>query len=141
MNKPNKNSPLVSIIIPCYNYGQYVEEAIDSVLNQTIKNIEIIVVDDGSTDPNTIKILKNLKKPKTKIIHQENQTQAIARNNGIKISKGKYICCLDADDKLEPTYLEECIIRMEMENLDVCSTWLREFEDSDGIWIDRTSVV
>jgi len=134
IKKYNKNLPLVSVIIPCYNYGHFLEEAIDSVLNQTLTNLEIIVVNDGSTDPNTIEILNNLDKPKTKVIHQENLKQATARNNGIKKAKGKYICCLDADDKLEPTYLEECVTKMEIEKLDLCGTWVKMFGDDNGMW-------
>lgn len=130
----NKNLPLVSVIIPCYNYGHFLEEAIDSVLNQTLTNLEIIIVNDGSTDPNTIEILNNLEKPKTKVIHQKNLKQATARNNGIKKAKGKYICCLDADDKLQPTYLEECVSKMEIENLDLCGTWTQLFGEEDSVW-------
>ena len=130
----NPAKPLVSVIVPCFNYGDYIEEAIDSVLNQTFQDFEIIVVDDGSTDPHTIKILHNLNKPKTKVIHQKNQKLPNARNNGIKISKGKYICCLDADDLIKPTYLEKCLIKLETENLDICYTWLQEFGDSDQVW-------
>jgi len=126
--------PLVSVVIPCYNYGEYIEEALESVLNQTMKNLEVIIVNDGSTDPYTVNLLKNLDSPKTRIIHQENQKLPIARNNGIKTAKGKYICCLDADDKFESTYLEECILKMETEYLDCCSTWIHTFGDIDEIW-------
>ncbi len=131
--KWDQNLPLVSVIIPCYNYGKYVEEAIDSVLNQTFQNLEIIVVDDGSTDHDTIQILDNLNKPKTKLIRTTNQKLPAARNNGIKSAKGKYICCLDADDLLKPTYLEKCLIKLETENLDICCTWVKEFGDHDVI--------
>jgi O-antigen biosynthesis protein len=130
----NPKHPLISVIIPCFNYGQYLEEAIDSVLSQTFQNFEIIVVDDGSDDPETIRRLSKLSKPKTKIIRQKNQKLPAARNNGIRRAKGKYICCLDADDKLAPTYLEKCLVRLEGENLDICYTWLREFGDSFSIW-------
>lgn len=127
------DKPLVSVIIPCFNYGQYLEAAIDSVLSQTFQNFEIIVVDDGSNDALTIEVLEHLDKPKTKIIRQSNQKLPSARNNGIKVAEGKYICCLDADDLLKPTYLEKCLIRLETENLDVCHTWIQEFGDSCAI--------
>ncbi|ACK66929.1 glycosyl transferase family 2 [Rippkaea orientalis PCC 8801] len=132
--KWDQNLPLVSVIIPCYNYGQYLEEAIDSVLQQTFQNFEIIVVDDGSTDSKTQEVLDNLNKPKTTLIRQKNQGVAIARNEGIFQAKGKYICCLDADDKLKPAYLEKCLIKLETENLDICYTWIQEFEESDLVW-------
>lgn len=128
------DTPLVSVIIPCYNYGQFLEDAIDSVLNQTFKNIEIIVVDDGSTDLFTKKVIQNLNKPKTKVIVQENQKIPATRNNGIKIARGKYICCLDADDMLMPTYLEKCVIKMEYYNLDICYSYIKEFGDSNRIF-------
>jgi len=129
-----KDIPLVSVVIPCYNYGKYIEEAIDSVIAQTLRNFEIIVVDDGSTDEFTIKLLEELNKPKTRVIRQKNQKLPATRNNGIKVAAGKYICCLDADDKLKPTFLEKCIVKMEYENLDICSCDLEEFGDRSDIW-------
>jgi glycosyltransferase involved in cell wall biosynthesis len=129
----NRNTPLVSVVIPCYNYGQYLEQAIDSVLAQTYTNFEIIVVDDGSTEPDTIMLLNNLNKSKTKIVRTRNLKLPTARNNGIKEAKGKYICCLDADDLLKPTYLEKCLFKLEAENVDVCYTWVQEFGDSQAI--------
>jgi glycosyltransferase involved in cell wall biosynthesis/GT2 family glycosyltransferase len=129
-----KYEPLVSIIIPCFNYGKYLEEAIDSVLAQTLQDLEIIVIDDGSDDPETIEILDNLNKQKTRVIRESNQKLPAARNHGIKLAKGKYICCLDADDMLKPTYLEKCILKMENENLDVCYSWQKEFGYSDFVW-------
>ena len=127
------NIPLVSVVIPCFNYGQYIEEAIDSVLAQTFPNLEIIVVDDGSNDADTINILNNLNKPKTKIIRTNNFKLPSARNNGIKEATGKYICCLDADDLLKPTFIEKCLFKLETENTDICYTWVQEFGDSNAI--------
>lgn len=129
----NRNTPIVSVVIPCYNYGQYLEDAIDSVLAQTHTNFEIIVVDDGSTDLDTIMLLNNLTKPKTKIVRTNNFKLPAARNNGIKEAKGKYICCLDADDLLKPTYLEKCLFKLETENVDICYTWVQEFGDGQAI--------
>ncbi len=134
LEKWDIDRPLVSVIIPCYNYGHYLTEAIDSVLQQTFQNLEIIVVDDGSTDPKTKEVLDGINKAKTKIIRQPNQGVAIARNSGIQQAKGKYICCLDADDMLKATYLEKCLIKLETENLDICYTWIQEFDESDQIW-------
>ena len=128
--------PLVSVVIPCFNYGKYIEETIQSVRKQTLQRIEIIVVDDGSTDPLTKKVLKKLEIQKDlSVIYQENMKTAAARNNGIKASHGKYICCLDADDLLEPTYIEKCVTKMEIENLDVCGSWIRLFGNSKDLWI------
>lgn len=99
--------PKISVIIPCYNHGNYIEEAVDSVLAQTFKDFEIIIVDDGSTDERTIALFKDYKKPKTTIIHTSNQGLAEARNVGIRNSSGKYILPLDADDKISPEYLAD----------------------------------
>ena len=91
----------ISLIIPCYNYAQYVGEAIQSAIDQTYQDKEIIVVDDGSTD-NSASIIK---KYPVKYIYQENKGLSAARNTGIRNSTGDKIVCLDADDKFDPTYL------------------------------------
>lgn len=90
---------LVSVIMPAYNAEKYIAESIESVIAQTYTNWELIIVDDGSTD-NTAKIVSNYVVLDTRIkyICQENQKQGIARNNGLKLSKGKFIAFLDSDD-------------------------------------------
>lgn len=93
----NATHPVVSVIIPCYNHGRYLAEAIQSVLNQTYKSIEIIVVDDGSTD-NTKHVAESF--PNVKYVFQENQGLSAARNTGILNSVGDYLVFLDADDLL-----------------------------------------
>ncbi len=94
----------VSVIIPAYNAEKYIHEAIDSVLNQTFKDFEIIVINDGSTD-NTSKILESYGN-KIRWKSQENKGQASAQNEGIKIAKGDYLAYLDADDICFPKRLE-----------------------------------
>ena len=101
--------PLVSVVIPCYNQGQYLDEAVDSVLSQTFQKFEILIVNDGSTDPFTIALLSGYEKPKTKVISTQNQGVIAARNQGISVSQGKYILPLDADDKIGDRYLEEAV--------------------------------
>ena len=101
-----------SIIIPLYNKADYIEKAIHSVMNQTYREFEIIVVNDGSTD-NSLKNLQTmiyelrLPEEKIRIIDQKNQGVSTARNNAVKIAKNDYIAFLDADDWWEPVYLEE----------------------------------
>jgi len=99
----------VSVIIPCYNQGQYVDEAVDSILNQTFQDFEIIIVNDGSTDELTIERLKQYHKPKTRVLHTENQGLPYARNTGIETAKGEYILPLDADDYFGATFLEKAV--------------------------------
>ena len=98
--------PKVSVIIPCYNLGAYLDDAVVSVLQQTYKDFEIIIVNDGSTDPETVKLLASYDKPKTRVIHTSNQGVSSARNTGIREACGMYILPLDADDKIGSDYLE-----------------------------------
>ena len=95
----------VSVIIPVYNKQDYIKRTINSVLNQTYKNFEIIVVDDGSTD-NSLKAIKQIKDKRIKVFAQKNLGVSNARNKGIKQAKGNYIAFLDADDEFLPKYLE-----------------------------------
>ncbi|MEA3500414.1 MAG: glycosyltransferase, partial [Candidatus Marinimicrobia bacterium] len=94
----------ISVIIPVFNRENTISRAIDSVLNQTYKPLEIIVVDDGSTDK-TDDILKSYS-DKIKVIHQKNSGVSAARNNGIKNSVGKWIALLDSDDEWLPNKLQ-----------------------------------
>ncbi len=101
--------PKVSVIIPCYNQGQYVDEAVDSVLAQSFVDFEIIIINDGSTDEDTKNILAGYNRPKTRVIHTNNQGLAAARNNGIKESRGEYILPLDSDDCIGAEYIEKAV--------------------------------
>lgn len=128
-------SPLVSIIIPCYNYGEFVAEAVDSALNQTLSDIEVIIVDDGSTDLRTKQILDTFSRLKTSILRSHNRGVSGARNWGILHAKGKYICCLDADDKLHPTYLEKCVTLLESRrDSGFAYSFAQLFGDEDLLW-------
>jgi O-antigen biosynthesis protein len=100
---------IVSVIMPCYNQGQYLDEAVDSVLAQTLQAFEIIVINDGSTDPETIAHLQHYQRPKVTVLHTENRGVAAARNWGIRHASGRYILPLDADDRIGPTYLEQAV--------------------------------
>ncbi|MEW5766865.1 MAG: glycosyltransferase [bacterium] len=96
--------PKVSVIIPTYNYASFISQAVESVLAQTFQDLEIIVVDDGSTD-NTRDVLKRFE-GKIIYLYQENQGAPAARNKGIKVAQGEYIGLLDADDLWMPEKLE-----------------------------------
>ena len=129
MKKSDKNPIKVSIVIPCYNYGKYLQEAVDSVINQKFLDFEIIVVNDGSTD-NTREIAEKLKNKfstyRIRVLNQENSGHpAIARNKGIAIAKGEYILPLDADDKIAMTMIESCV------------TVLNNNPDVDFVYTDR----
>lgn len=110
----------MSIIIPVYNVSKYLVRCLDSVINQTLKEIEIICIDDGSTD-GCKEILEQYAQKDKRIIciEQKNQGQGSARNNGLKIAKGKYIQFLDSDDFYEPMCCEKMYNLMEKEQVDV----------------------
>ena len=105
----NNKAPLISIIIPCYNDAVYIEQSVNSALNQSYSNIEVIVVDDGSNEK-TKTVLKSIEPKLTKLITQENKGQSTARNVGIKEAKGEYIVTLDSDDFFEPGFCENAVI-------------------------------
>ena len=97
---------MFSVIIPLYNKAPYVAKAIESVLGQTYRDFEVIVIDDGSTDQ-SLEVAKTFENKSITIISQPNSGVSTARNNGVKIAKYPYICFLDADDWWHPTFLEE----------------------------------
>jgi hypothetical protein len=99
------DSPTVSVVISLYNKGNYVERALSSVFAQTYPPLEVIIVDDGSTDDGHEKVL-NFNNPKIILVKQENKGPGSARNTGLAIAKGKYIAFLDADDEWYPSFLE-----------------------------------
>ena len=104
---------LISIIVPAYNASKYIEKCLNSILSQTYKNFEIIVVNDGSTD-NTLDILKKCSEQsdKIKIVAQKNKGVSAARNNGLEHAKGQYIAFVDADDTLEQEFLERMYYKL-----------------------------
>ena len=104
-------SKKVSVIIPCFNQGEYIADSIESVINQTYKNIEIVIVNDGSTD-NSSEIINDQAKKYDNILfldEKENQGVVNARNLAVEKSSGEYILPLDADDTIEPTYVEKAV--------------------------------
>ncbi len=109
----------VSVIIPVYNVEQYLEECLDSVLNQTYCDYEIIAVNDGSTDGSASILSDYAKKSKKiKVLTIKNQGQSVARNVGIDAAIGDYIIFLDSDDKITEETLEVCVIKLEEDRLD-----------------------
>lgn len=102
-------SPFFSIVIPTYNRAHLIEKAVNSVLKQTFKDWELIIVDDGSTD-NTMQVISDFlaSDKRIKYFYQENQERSIARNNGIEKATGKYVCFLDSDDY----YLENRLLNI-----------------------------
>lgn len=114
------NNPKVSVIIPVYNVEKYLSECLDSIINQTLKDIEIICVNDGSPD-NSLKILEEYAKKDSRIIiiNQHNQGLSCSRNNALKIAKGEYIQFLDSDDWLKENALELLYKKCKDNNVDM----------------------
>lgn len=116
---------LISIIVPVYNAGKYLKECIESLINQTYKDIEIICINDGSTD-NSLNILEKYaqKDNRIKIYSQENKGESETRNLGLKLAKGKYIMALDADDKCSLDTIETSLKIAEKKQLDIVINFL-----------------
>lgn len=136
-NEPHLGAPLVSIVIPCFNYGRFVGDAVQSALAQTFSEIEVIVVDGGSTDGTTPKVVSALEGGNVKCFLREQANRVGSnRNYGIERARGKYICCLDADDRLEPTYVEKAVFLLEHYGYDVVSSAVQMF----GLTTERYDV-
>ena len=104
------NEPLVSFIIPYFNAGNTIQETVDSIFNQSYKNFDIWIVNDGSTDPLSVEKLKDFEgKDKIRIVHQENAGPSVARNWAIDKTNSEYFVPLDADDLIENSALESAI--------------------------------
>lgn len=103
----------VSVVIPCYQAGQYLDEAVKSALAQTWQDLEVVIVDDGSTDRATLDLLDEARWPRTRIFKQSNAGPAAARNRAVREATGNYILPLDADDTIESTYVEKAVAVLE----------------------------
>ena len=111
----SKSKPLVSIITSYYNANEFMWQTINCVLNQTFQSWEWIIVDDGSTKKEAIDYLKKIEKidERIKIYHKQNEGLALGRDYAIKYAKSQYILPLDADDLIEPTYIETLYLALE----------------------------
>ncbi len=101
--------PAVTVVIPCYNHGRFVRQAVTSILDQTFRDVRVVVVDDGSTDPKTLEVMATLPGPRVTVLRQENKHVSAARNTGIRSSQSPVIVTLDADDSFEPDFLEKAL--------------------------------
>src|SRR5262245_25793619 len=120
--------PKVSVVITCHNLGRYLDEAVDSVLAQSFQDFEIVVVDDGSTEDETRALLADYRRPRTRVIRIDNRGLPGARNEGIRHTTGPYLCALDADDRLAPTYFEKAVAILDRDpSVAFVSHWLRTF--------------
>lgn len=128
-----EDQPLVSVIILGIGCSRLAEGVIESLLAQTWQDLEIVLVCDEANGPDLIKVADNLKQPKIQILRLRKVTSAKARNAAIRKARGKYICCLDIDDRLAPTYLEKCLFHLESKGLDICGCRRQDLEDSQAV--------
>lgn len=126
----------MSVIIPIYNGEKYLEQCLESILDQTLKEFEVICVDDGSTD-GTTRILDKyiMMDQRIQVYHQSNQYAGVARNTGMKYAKGKYILFLDGDDFFENKMLEKMYAQIERDNADICVCDGYKYDDQNGTFV------
>ncbi len=123
---------IISIILPVYNVEKYITKSIQSVLNQTQKNFELLVINDGTKD-NSINIVRKFKDSRIKIFNKENGGLSDARNFGLKRAKGKYVYFMDSDDWIEPNLIEDCIDKLESEKLNlIVFGYVQDNENKEG---------
>ena len=113
------NAPLVSVIIPVYNVAPFLNEALDSVIHQTYTNLEILIIDDGSTDESGEICDKYKRDQRVQVIHQENRGLSAARNIGLDMMTGDIVAFLDSDDKYNKDYISRLLISMEQHGSDI----------------------
>ena len=118
---------LVSIVVPVHNSSKYLKRCLDSVLNQTYKNIEVITVENGSTD-DSLEILKSYE-PQIKVIKLDSKSLGTARNTGINASIGDYISFIDSDDTIKKEFIEELVNSIEYEKSDLSICGIREIHE------------
>lgn len=133
------NDVEVSILLPVYNAGQYLKPAVDSVLNQSFKEFELFLIDDGSSDGSSeLCDQYALKDKRVQVIHQKNEGICCARNNAIKQAKGKYIAFCDHDDLFLPGMLEKLVFIAEKNDCDIVKCCCEErYIESDKVYYRR----
>ena len=130
--------PKVSVIIPVYNTKQYLRECLDSVVNQTLRDIEIICVDDGSTD-GSLAILREYqeKDSRVSVYTQPNLNAGAARNHGLRYAKGEYLSFLDSDDFFEQNMLEKAYEHAKQQNAEICVYRCDAYDEDSGAYVSR----
>jgi glycogen(starch) synthase len=136
---PQEQPDLLSVVIPYYNLGAYVDETLASVLASTYRPLEIVIVDDGSTDAESISKLADIEArrwPNLRVVRTPNQGLPGARNAGADHARGEFLCFIDADDTVEPDYFARAtaVLRRHA-NVGFVYSWVRWFEGATNVWI------
>jgi ABC-type polysaccharide/polyol phosphate transport system ATPase subunit/GT2 family glycosyltransferase len=128
--------PLISVLVPCRDLGAYLPEAIESVRAQTFSGWEILIVDDGSREPETRRVLDGYEKDGVRVLRRATPGgPAAARNAALREARGSFVCALDADDRLDPRFFELALARFEQRpGLGFVSCWLRTFGEEEWEW-------
>ena len=128
-----EDKPKISVILPAYNAEKYVAKTLESLLTQTLKEVEFICINDGSKD-GTLKVLKKFEQndERIKIIDKKNEGVWKARIDGIKAAKGTYISFIDADDNVEATFLEELYKNITKNNADISICGFKRIDEKNG---------
>ncbi len=136
LQKIDATPNLLSVVIPFYNMVNYIDECVTSAINSSYKNIEVFIINDGSTDTKSIEKLQNIDKQKNiTIVNRANQGLAATRNYGASIVHGEFLAFLDADDKVAPLYFEKAIDALKQNsNVFFVGAWVQYFENSNAIW-------
>lgn len=126
-----ENMPKASVIVPVYNVKEYLKKCVDSILAQTERDLEVLLIDDGSTDGSG-ELCEALAKEdsRVRVIHQENKGLGGARNTGIQAAKGEWLLLVDSDDWIEPETLEKCLEAGERENADMVMFAMRSVDEN-----------
>jgi glycosyltransferase involved in cell wall biosynthesis len=125
----------VSVVVTCFNLGDFLDDALDSVRSQTFPHYELVIVDDGSDDAGTLTRLDSLRANGLNVLSLSNSGLPAARNAGISATSSEFICCLDADDRLRPTMLERSVAVLDQApELTFASHWLTTFGDEQWDW-------
>ncbi len=135
---PELAAPEITVVVPCYDQAAYLDDAIASVFAQTLPSFEIVVVDDGSTDPAAVAAIDALRWPRTRVLRQPNRGLPAARNAGIAAARGRFVVPLDADDELAPTFLAELHDAISNRpDAAYAHCWAEMFGDVASIWATR----
>lgn len=129
------DDPAVAIVIPCFNHGRYLADALASVRAQTWRNIECVIVDDGSTEDLTLTAIEDARRNGVRVIRQENEGLAAARNAGIRATNSAFFVPLDSDDRIEPRFVEALVANLLADPaLGYAYSTVRFFGAADGAW-------
>jgi glycosyltransferase involved in cell wall biosynthesis/GT2 family glycosyltransferase len=135
---PELDAPDVTVVIPVFDNAEFLEEALASVFEQTHRSWEIVVVDDGSTDPDVVSFLDSLDRPRLRLHRQANTGLPAARNAGIKLARGRYFVPLDSDDELAPDFMAKLLNALGRDpGAGFAHCLARLHGDIDAVWIPR----